>query len=240
MPDIVGEEIKFIRLNEHDLIGRIMQKGFFEGHVLATACKLLDGKPTGVILDIGANMGSFTVPLAFHNPQYYFVCFEPQKMVYHQLCGNLALNLISNAEAHNFGLSKVQGDLNVELPDYKSETNIGAFSLDEEVRSHDDYLCKTKGNVQKVMLYPLDTLGIRDIRLIKIDVEGMELDVLMGGIQTLKNNNYPPILFEAWEHKEWFAPRKQELYSFLQDLGYEITNMGEDNYAVYKGETNGN
>mgnify|MGYP006278008987 CR=1 FL=1 len=236
MPDIVGQEIKFIRLNEHDLIGRIMERGFFEGHVLTTACKLLEGAMPGVILDIGANMGTFTVPLAYGNPQFYFVAFEPQRMVYNQLCGNLAINMISNVEAHNFGLSKTQQEIDVEVPDYMTETNIGAFSLDAEVRSHDDYLCKTKGNVQKIMLYPLDSLGIKDIRLIKIDVEGMELDVLMGGIETIKRNNYPPILFEAWEHKDWFAPRKRELCDFLESLGYEITNMGEDNYAIYKGE----
>jgi len=159
-------------------------------------------------------------------------------MVYNQLCGNLAINLLSNVEAHNFGLSKVTKELDIEVPDYRTETNIGAFSLDEEVRSHDDYLCKTKGNLQKIMLYTLDSLRISDVRLIKIDVEGMELDVLMGAMDTIKNNNYPPILFEAWEHKDWFLPRKKELCDFLESLGYEITNMGEDNYAIHKGNMN--
>ena len=70
MTDIVGKDIKFIRLNDKDLIGRCMEVGFFEGNNVATAAQLLAGHENGVVLDIGANMGSFTVPLAFYNKQF--------------------------------------------------------------------------------------------------------------------------------------------------------------------------
>ncbi len=237
MPDIVGSEIKFIRLNEHDLIGQYLNVGSFEGHVLDAASGLLTNKAPGIVLDIGANMGSFTIPLAYHNPAFHFMAFEPQKMVYYQLCGNLALNLVQNAATYNFGLGKTYAEMMIDVPDYRFETNIGAFSLDEEVRRHDDYLCRTNGNLQqRIIIHTLDSLQISDIRLIKIDVEGMELDVLMGGMETIKQNSYPPIVFEAWQHKAWFAPRRAELYAFLQDLGYEITCEGEDNYAIHKTE----
>jgi hypothetical protein len=126
----------------------------------------------------------------------------------------------------------------VNVPDYKNETNIGAFSLDEEVRSHDDYLCKTQGLQEQIHIRTLDGMTIENVRLIKIDVEGMEFDVIKGGLETIKKNGYPPILFEAWQHKEWFLPRRQELVSFLESLGYEITCTGEDNYAIYKGVEN--
>ena len=117
-----------------------------------------------------------------------------------------------------------------------SDLNIGAFSLDKEVREHDDYLCNTKGVKQKVDVFKLDDKILdTNIVLIKIDVEGMELEVIKGGLALLKNNNYPPILFESWESKPWFKPRRQELFEFLEDLGYEITSFGEDNLAVYKG-----
>ena len=75
-----------------------------------------------------------------------------------------------------------------------------------------------------------------DVRLIKIDVEGMELEVLKGAVLTIQAHDYPPIMFEAWTHKEWFQPKRQELISFLESLGYEIHNMGEDNVAIHKGE----
>lgn len=238
MSDIVGKDLKYIRLNDKDLIGRCMEHGHFEGYVVMKAVELLKDIPNGVILDIGANMGTFTLPLAYYNKQYNIVAFEPQSMVYHQLCGNLALNGIQNVKAINIGLGERDELLKVTLPDYTQEENIGAFSLDEEVREHDDYLCKTTGRVEMIEIRKLDNFQIGNVRLIKIDVEGMELNVLRGGIETLKYNKYPPILFEAWQHKEWFLPRRAELYKFLEDLGYEITCTGEDNYAIHKGEIN--
>lgn len=237
MSNIVGNEIKFIRLNDKDLISRCMEVGFFEGYVLSKAVELLKGHPNGRVIDIGANLGSFTIPLAYYNPQYNFVCFEPQRMVYYQLCGNVAINNLKNVYPFNLALGSKPNILLVDTPDYAVEENIGAFSLDEEVRKHDDYLCKTTGEKQWVEVRTLDSANLTDVRLIKIDVEGMELDVLRGAVDTIKNNKYPPILFEAWQHKEWFQPRRQELYEFLQGLGYEITCTGEDNYAIYKGES---
>ena len=238
MADIVGKDIKFIRLNDKDLIGRCMEVGFFEGHNVAKAAELLAGRENGVVLDIGANMGSFTVPLAFYNKQFNYVCFEPQRMVYYQLCGNLALNGLTNVHAVNKAVGEKEDMIYTSVPDYSEEENIGAFSLDFDVRQHDDYLCKTRGLLQRIDIDTLDSFQIGGVVLIKIDVEGMELSVLKGAIETLKHNNYPPILFEAWQHKEWFAPRRQELYKFLEDLGYEITCTGEDNFAIHKGESN--
>lgn len=238
MSDIVGKDLKYIRLNDKDLIGKCMENGHFEGYVVMKAVELLKDVPNGVVLDIGANMGTFTVPLAHYNPQYNVVAFEPQSMVYHQLCGNLALNGIQNVKAINLGLGERDELVQVNVPDYTQEENIGAFSLDEEVRGHDDYLCKTTGKVEMIEIRTLDMFQIGGVRLIKIDVEGMELSVLKGGLETLKHNKYPPILFEAWQHKDWFLPRRAELYKFLEDLGYEITCTGEDNYAIHKGEKN--
>jgi len=234
---IVGDEIKFIKLSESDLINNVMEQGFFEGHVLETAANVMRGLTSGTILDIGANMGSFTVPLAYYNPQFSFVAFEPQRMVYNQLCGNLAINYLSNVSTVNLGLGSESKTIVVQVPDYKNEANIGAFSLDEEVKAHEDYLCKTKGTYEEISIRTLDSFFLQGIKLIKIDVEGMELDVIKGGIATIKNNKYPPILFEAWESKEWFKPRRAELIKYLEDLGYEVQSGGEDNLAIYKGES---
>ncbi len=234
---IVGDEIKFIKISDADLINNIMEKGFFEPAVLQTAVNVLKGKTSGVILDIGANMGSFTIPLAYYNPQYTFMAFEPQRMVYYQLCGNVAINKLNNVLVNNIALGSKRDELLIDMPDYENETNIGAFSLDKEVREHNDYLCNTKGVKQKVDVLTLDEfLSYENIVLIKIDVEGMELDVIKGGLDVLKRNNYPPILFESWESKPWFKPRRQELFDFLEDLGYEIQSFGEDNLATHKGE----
>lgn len=233
---IVGNEVKFLKISDADLINNVMEHGFFEANVLQTAVNILKGIPDGTVLDIGANMGSFTIPLAFYNPQYTFTAFEPQRRVYYQLCANIGLNKLNNVLAHNIALGQERTAFVIDVPDYDQEPNIGAFSLDKEVREHDDYLCKTKGYKQKIDVLTLDSMCIKDIRLIKIDVEGMELDVLKGAVDTLHANKYPPILFEAWTVKDWFLPRRQELMDWLADVGYEVTSFGEDNVAIYKGK----
>lgn len=235
MSDIVGKDLKYIRLNDKDLIGRCMEHGHFEGYVVMKAVELLNNQQAsnGTILDIGANMGTFTLPLANYNPQFNFVCFEPQRMVYYQLCGNIALNKLRNVYVYNKALGELYDTLYIDVPNYDEEENIGAFSLDKEVREHDDYLCKSKGGKEAIDIVRLDDYEFDNVRLIKIDVEGMEKDVLMGGLETLRKNNYPPIMFESWQSKEWFLPRRQALYDMLEDMNYKITCTGEDNYAIY-------
>ena len=70
--------------------------------------------------------------------------------------------------------------------------------------------------------------------MIKIDVEGMELKVLKGSLDTLEKNNYPPFIFEAWTWKPFYQARRQELYDYLNELGYNIIVFGENNLAQHR------
>jgi len=81
----------------------------------------------------------------------------------------------------------------------------------------------------------LDDLNIENIGLIKIDVEGHEIHVLKGALETLKRNNYPPILFESWdewrENHEHCIPAsklRSELFQYLKELGYKIEPIGKN------------
>jgi hypothetical protein len=74
-------------------------------------------------------------------------------------------------------------------------------------------------------------LGFNDVKLIKIDVEGHELEVIKGGIETIKANNYPPIIFEAWTWKPWYQAKRTALFEYLQGHGYEIKELGQNNIA---------
>jgi hypothetical protein len=80
---------------------------------------------------------------------------------------------------------------------------------------------------------PLDLLAFSDVKLIKIDVEGHELEVLRGGIETIKANNYPPIIFEAWTWKPWYQEKRTALFEYLKGHGYEIKELGQNNLAQH-------
>ncbi len=225
--------VKYIVFQNRDLIGELVRRdGVYEPALIKVAQLLLKPQPPGVVLDIGANIGTFVLPLAKSFPAHRFECFEPQRIVYYQLCGNVVLNALPNVRTHHFGLSDSPARLDLVHPDYRTELNVAAFSLDDEVRKN-QYECASVGETESIATQTLDSLGFGDVRLIKIDVEGMEQKVLMGGRATLAANNFPPIIFETWTWKPWYQQRRTELFTWLTHLGYGIFELENNNIAQH-------
>lgn len=224
--------VQYLVFKGNDLISNALKQGGYEVEVFAISQKLLQGHKDGVVLDVGANLGSFSLPLAKANPHLTFHAFEPQRIISYQLCANIIINGLENVYTYELALSNRDINIDVEMPDYANEKNIGAFSIDEETRKN-DYECSTVNTSNKIELIPLDYMRFDNIRLIKLDVEGHELEALQGGIETIKNNNYPPIIFEAWNWKPWFESKRKELFQYLTDMGYEITEGGNNNLAQH-------
>jgi FkbM family methyltransferase len=224
---------QFLVFKGQDLISNHLKKELYENDIHQLALKLLINKPSGTVLDIGANLGTFCVPLARKISKLKFHAFEPQRIVNYQLCANVVINSLENVYTYEFALSNKEEDVKLTMPDYTKETNIGAFSIDKEVREN-EYECSTVNTTDKIQLLPLDLLAFSDVKLIKIDVEGHELEVIKGGIETIKANNYPPIIFEAWTWKPWFEPKRKTLFEYLEGHGYEIQQLGQNNLATHE------
>jgi FkbM family methyltransferase len=132
-------------------------------------------RPGMTILEVGANIGVFTVPLArFVGPGGKVIAFEPQRIMFQMLCGNLALNAIDNVFAQNSAVGRSTGSITVPSVDYAKPGNFGAVSL----------AGSREGEI--VPLVTIDSLALPSCHLIKIDVEGMELDVLEGATGMLQ------------------------------------------------------
>lgn len=223
---------QYLVFKGNDLISNAVKQQGYEIEVFALSQALLKRHTDGVVLDIGANMGTFSIPLAKANPHMTFHAFEPQRIIYYQLCANTFINGLDNLHCHNFGLSNKSKRFEIVVPDYAHETNIGAFSIDKEVREN-EYEVKTEGVKETMVTFPLDDGRHQNVRLIKVDVEGHELEVIKGAIDTIKGNNYPPIIFEAWNWKPWFEPKRKQLFEYLQGHGYDITEGGNNNLAQH-------
>jgi FkbM family methyltransferase len=221
---------QFLVFKGGDLISNHLKKELYENDIHQLALKILIDKPDGLVLDIGANLGTFCVPLARKIPKLEFHAFEPQRIVNYQLCANVIINSLGNVYAYELALSNENADVELAMPDYTKETNIGAFSIDAEVRKN-EYECSTVNTTDRIDLAPLDFFTFNNIRLIKIDVEGHELEVIKGGIGTIKRNNYPPIIFEAWTWKPWYQEKRKALFDYLEGHGYKIEQLGENNLA---------
>lgn len=224
-------DLNYALFKHSDIVSNHVRAGGYEKELQDESSKLLAGHTTGIVLDIGANLGSYVVPLAKQHPHLQFEAFEPQRVVYYQLCTNIFLNRLSNVYAHNAGLSSGQAVQTYVLPNYAEETNIGAFSIDFETRAK-DYEVKSEGVPERMIITTLDTMQYENVRLIKIDVEGHELQVLQGAEHTLRENDYPPIIFEAWTWK--FPEKRKAVFDHLESLGYEITELGQNNLAQRK------
>jgi FkbM family methyltransferase len=176
---------------------------------LISWAKILCSKDKNM-LDIGAHTGTYTVSLAEHCKHVY--AFEPQKMTYYSLCGSVALSNITNVTCINYGLG--------------SEEQIGVKTLN--IISDDgggSTLHNNNYNVlntEEIEIKTLDSFNIDNISFIKIDVEDNELQVLEFAQTTLKNSNYPKILFEMNNYKT-------ELIEFLKGLKYNIININNCN-----------
>ena len=219
---------KFIINDRSDVIYDVLQeKSFFDAHNIQAAINHLKDN-TGIVLDIGANIGTFCCEIASIFPSYTIHAFEPVSLTFSELEENIKLNNFKNIVTHNIGISDNSGVVEGQTPKIKGPA--GHITLSEQVeklRSGNVIHNKTSYKVAT-----LDSFNFEDVSLIKIDVEGMEYEVFLGAVDTIKKCR-PVIIFEAW-NRDWFYEKRKKLLEFVQSLDYTITPMGDDNIAIPK------
>jgi len=161
--------------------------------------------PGDVVAEVGSNIGAHTVPIAkLVGPKGLVLAFEPGQVIFKLLCANLALNGIFNVRTYHAAVGGATGAITVPPLDYAVEENFGALSLGKWVAG------------EKVPLLKLDSLSLPALRLLKVDVEGMEADVLLGAQQTIAE--YRPILYVENDRKAQSA----QLIELLDTFGYRM------------------
>ena len=213
----------------------LCQRGEWESHLILISQMFSQGVDAPLILDIGANLGAYAIPLARKVEPYKGViyAYEPQRIVYYQLCGNIFLNSLDNVFAFCMAIGDSDGVIAIPPLDYEKTINIGGFSLADDIRSRtSDVVLQENGVPVETPMARLDSIKFpKPPCVIKIDVEGFDLNVLAGGVNLLESSNFPPLLFEAW-NAEWFKNEKTKLLDFLHHLGYEITPIFADDYVA--------
>lgn len=160
-------------------------------------------KPGMTVVEAGANIGVHTLAIAQQvGAPGRVLAFEPQRSVFQMLCANLALNGLEQVEPHWAALGNTDGVITVPRLDSAQRQNFGGLSLGDAPSG------------DRVRLARLDTLGLPACHLIKIDVEGMELDVLRGATDTIRR--YGPLIYTENDRQD----RSPAVIEQLQAFGY--------------------
>lgn len=178
----------------------------------SSAVRLLElAAKAKVILDVGANIGSTALCMAAVNPDAVIHAFEPHEGNFAKAQKNLSLNNFKHVTFHPVGLgSKAETKKLYEIVNENSgmnrimEENESVPYTEITIRTLDDLLLES---------------GIKKVDLIKIDVEGFEMNVLLGATEALKSF---PVLFIELDDNNLRMHRftAAMLVSHLKNAGY--------------------
>ena len=203
---IQGRDGWFMANRNDHFVGRALEVyGEYGGLELQTLQMLIN--PGDRVIEVGANIGSHTVGLANKVGRAGRVyAYEPQRALYTMLQGQVALNNLSQVTAFNLGCGAKEGMFWYTAPDYTAQGNFGGVALSSA----------REGNAEPARVMPLDMLHnhAEPVRLIKIDVEGMEADVVAGGRALISAQQ--PILYIENDRPEKSRALLEEIFN----LGY--------------------
>jgi FkbM family methyltransferase len=172
----------------------------------------------GQVIEVGANMGVHTVPMAMELARQgrTMLAFEPQPVIFQQLCANLALNGLMNVTAMPYAIGAEAGVVSFAVPDYRVLGNFGATEMLSQGAASQG-VPPSQVVTQQIACFPLDSyVGSGDVALIKIDVEGFELAVLKGAVGTIKRAR--PILYVENDR----TAQSAELIGWLLEHRYRL------------------
>jgi FkbM family methyltransferase len=204
--------LQFMAKANTDAGKHMIENGIFEWNLITWSFQLADKDK--IFVDIGAHVGTWSNYMA---PLFKSVhAFEAQKMTFHALNGSVAANGFQNITTHHVALGPPEQHQTFQKLNIVSADG-GGSSLLPEILEHSSFNFGT----EDIEVRTLDSYDLANIGLIKIDVEGYELEVLQGALQTITRCDRPKIIFEVWP-EAWYQTKAAKLFKFLTSIGYKI------------------
>lgn len=174
--------------------------------LLVDAARSIGKKPTNIV-HAGGNTGMYAIEFAKRCSTVY--TFEPS----HENFQAMSLNCMpySNIFMFRAALGPSPGSIQV---------------VNDE--PHNTGTWRVGSNTGDIPMIRIDDLGLVDVDIIHLDVEGFELPAIQGAVNTIKSY-YPVLAFESLNHNVAYNYTQEELFDFVCSLGYNA-------YQVYSNE----
>jgi FkbM family methyltransferase len=216
---------------------QLLERGCFDPIEVELAVQLLETRRRffgdgAIAIDCGANIGVHTVEWATAMTGWgSVIAIEAQERIYYALAGNIAVNNAFNAIAMHAAVSSESGVMKIPQPDYLTASSFGSLELrkgerNEFIGQTIDYSDAKMVPVQKLAL---DDLKLTRLDLIKIDIEGMEMEALEGGRETIARC-LPILLIEQ------IKSGRDQLRAWVAERGYTAIDAGINIVAVHESD----
>jgi FkbM family methyltransferase len=206
---------KFMVLPNDSLGQALIQKNDFEPHFYNIAKNVI--KPGDICLDCGANLGYHTITMAkLAGSSGKVISFEPLRVIYQQLCGNVFINDLRNVFCFNVALGNENKMIQMDYVDVDRPQgiNIGAT--------------KIGGGGDVVQMIKIDEVISSGVSFLKIDVQGSEIFLLEGAEKLIQNSR--PIMFIEVEN-QWlncFGKNSEMLLNKILSLSYILVRINTE------------
>jgi FkbM family methyltransferase len=221
------ENFKTILFDREIILSSKGTGGIDESNLIATvfnSIQKIKGERNRITyLDIGANQGNFSL-LPLFDPSIICYGFEPNPAMFEILTENIKLNsLEKNVRPFNIGVSNKIEKLQLKVSLDASDHGLSTFANDPKDRfSYDnkpgDYKivevdCLTLDNI-------VNQLELESLEVIKIDTEGSELNILLGGENSLKKFKPVIVMEYANINSRMFGYNREACVELLKTYGY--------------------
>ncbi len=193
--------------------------GLYDYHEMNFLLRYLRGEDS--FLDIGANIGVYTILAASKITSGPIYSFEVLPKNYARLEENLKINHLQQVKIYSLAVSNFTGTTALHLADGDSMSFITTEATDNTV------------------VVPTDTLdnllqheSLNNLTLAKIDIEGAELLALKGATSLLQKQLPQVWIMEINDSVNNFAYQKEDLINFLQDYGYGLYQYNADTNQI--------
>jgi FkbM family methyltransferase len=209
---------KFVVMANEDIGWRLISKRGFEELELSCIERLI--RDDDVCLDIGANIGIYTVFMAKKASKGRVFAFEPVPVNRSVMTLNVLLNELCNVEIKDFALSDSSGAVKFSVAEDGAYCSIRATDRKRELRS----VLVNAATLDEVFAH-----GKVKVDIVKIDVEGAELLVLKGGQRLLADPALRPraLLVElSAENSDKYGYSVEDVIRFMGSLEYQFSSVG--------------